>query len=542
VRIVFLLRHALYLRNFEHPLRDLAARGHEISIVFSPWQKAVDTTLLSELKREYPNIREQKVAARTGWWWPVSDGARVLRDFLRYLEPVYDDAPALVARGARRLPPSMIWAFEHFSWLRRPSVRQALARLMQVVDMIIVPDPGVVKALKEWRPDLLLVTSVVEFRYHQTDYAKAARSLGIPTVLTVPSWDNLTNKGLIQICPERVIVWNAIQEREAAELHGVPPDRICKTGAQLFDQWFEMTPSVNKARFCTRVGGLDPSKPIILYLCSSTFICSEEVSFVKEWLSRLRQFPESRLSSANVIVRPHPAHTVQWHEANLGDRGPSVIWPREGGPPLDQVSKRDYFDSLYHASAVVGVNTSGFIEAGILGRRTFALATDRFRATQEGTLHFRYLLDGGLIELAHSFEEHFNQLSWAIDHPEKVQERVKEFITMLIRPAGLGKPASPLFVDAIQSAFALKPQPWVTPFYAPLLRAAIWPLVYRIRRQVLARVNRGLSGGAEATEARLFSAEAAGQSAAEGRDQALNIRTSRKYAAFDAALVSRDQK
>jgi hypothetical protein len=97
-------------------------------------------------------------------------------------------------------------------------------------------------------------------------------------------------------------------------------------------------------------------------------------------------------------------------------------------------------------------------------------------------------------------------------------------------------------VDAIQSAFALKPQPWVTPFYAPLLRAAIWPLVYRIRRQVLARVNRGLSGGAEATEARLFSAEAAGQSAAEGRDQALNIRTSRKYAAFDAALVSRDQK
>jgi hypothetical protein len=68
VRILFLLRHALYLRNFEHPLRDLAARGHEISIMFSPWQKAVDTTLLSELKREYPNIREQKIAARTGWF------------------------------------------------------------------------------------------------------------------------------------------------------------------------------------------------------------------------------------------------------------------------------------------------------------------------------------------------------------------------------------------------------------------------------------------------------------------------------------------
>jgi hypothetical protein len=539
VRILFLLRHALYLRNYEHPLRDLAARGHEISIVFSPWQKAVDTTLLSELKREYPNIRERKIAARTGWWWPVSDGARVLRDFLRYLEPVYDDAPALIARGARRLPPGMIWAFEHFSWLRRPSVRQALVRLMQVVDRIIVPDPGLIKALKEWRPDLLLVTSVVEFRYHQTDYAKAARSLGIPTVLTVPSWDNLTNKGLIQICPERVIVWNAIQEREAAEMHGVPGDRVCKTGAQLFDQWFEMTPSVNKVRFCARVGGLDPSKPIILYLCSSTFICSEEVSFVKEWLSQLRQFPESRLSRANVIVRPHPAHVAQWQEANLGDPGPSVIWPREGGPPLDQVRKRDYFDSLHHASAIVGVNTSGFIEAGILGRRTFALATDHFRATQEGTLHFRYLLDGGVIELAHSFEEHFTQLSEAIDNREEVQERVKEFIAMFVRPAGIGKPATPLFVEAIQSAFALKPQPWETPFYAPLLRAAIWPLVYRIRRQVLARVNRGLSGGAEAVENQL--AEAVGESAAEGRRKArVDIRTS--HAPFDVALVNREQK
>src|SRR5262249_11900156 len=432
-----------------------------------------------------------------------------------------------------------MWAFEHFSWLRHPSVMHALARLMQLVDRIIVPDPGLVKALKEWRPDLLLVTSVVEFRYHQTDYTKAARSLGIPTVLTVPSWDNLTNKGLIQICPERVIVWNAIQEREAAEMHGVPPCRICKTGAQLFDHWFEMRPSVNKARFCARVGGLDPSKPIILYLCSSTFICLDEVAFVKEWLSRLRQFPESRLSSANVIVRPHPAHVAQWQQADLSDQGLSAIWPREGGPPLDQVRKRDYFDSLYHASSIVGVNTSGFIEAGIVGRRTFALATDHFRATQEGTLHFRYLLDGGVIELAHSFEEHFTQLSQAIEDPEEVQERVNEFIAMFVRPAGIDKPATPLFVEAIQSGFALKPRPWVTPFYAPLLRAAIWPLVYRIRRQVLARVNRGVSGGAEAIENQL--AEAAGESAAAGRRKArVDIRTS--AAPFDVALVNREQK
>jgi hypothetical protein len=507
MKIVCLLRHALYLRNFETALRELATHGHEIRIVFSPWQKPVDTTLLRALKREYPNIGEQRIAPRTGWWWPVSDAARVMRDFLRYLEPAYDDAPALVARGARRLPRTIVWAFEHFFWLKSGPARRALARLTQLVDKIIVPDPGLVEALREWAPDLLLVTSVVEFRYHQTDYVKAARSLGIPTVLTVPSWDNLTNKGLIQLCPERVVLWNAMQEREAVEMHGVPPDRICKTGAQLFDHWFEMTPSADKARFCARAGALDPTRPIILYLCSSTFICDNEVGFVMEWLARLRQFSDAGISSANVIVRPHPAHAPQWKHVELTDGGPTVIWPREGGPPLDKVRKRDYFDSLYHASAVVGVNTSGFIEAGIVGRRTFALATDHFRPTHEGTLHFRYLVEGGLVETAQSFDQHFVQLAKAIASPDEMQKRVREFIAMFVRPEGVSSSATPLFVEAVESAMRLTPEPWTTPSYAPLLRAVIWPIAFFVRSQVLARLNRGIGGGIEAIELPRFCAE-----------------------------------
>ena len=163
--------------------------------------------------------------------------------------------------------------------------------------------------------------------------------------------------------------------------------------------------------------------------------------------------------------------------------------------------KRDYFDSLYHASAIVGVNTSGFIEAGIVGRRTLALATDRFRLTQEGTLHFRYLVEGGLVEIGQSFDEHFQQLSEAINDPDKVQQRVQEFIAMFIRPAGIDKPATPIFVEAVQSASTLKPQAWITPFYATLVRTALWPVAFAVRRQVLARLNRGLEGDMERIEA-----------------------------------------
>ena len=504
MKIVFLLRHALYLRNFETALRELARDGHEIVLVFSPCHKPVDTTLLTILKREYPNIQENVIAPRTGWWWPVSDAVRVMRDFLRYLEPQYENSAALVERGGRRLPHVVRWGFDRFSWLRSRPVRRGLASLASLLDRSIVPDPGLVEALKEWSPDLLLVTSVAEFRYHQTDYIKAARHLGIPTVLAVPSWDNLTNKGLIQLCPDRVIVWNVIQEREAIEMHRVPPERIRKTGAQLFDHWFEMTPTLDKGAFCAKVGGLDPSQPIILYLCSSTFICDSEVDFVRQWLSKLRECTDSSVNRANVVVRPHPAHVAQWEAVELYDKGPSAIWPREGGAPLDEMRKRDYFDSLYHASAVVGVNTSGFIEAGIVGRRTLALVTERFRLTQEGTLHFRYLVEGGLVQIGRSFDQHFQQLREAINDPEQVQEKVKEFITMFIRPAGIDIPTTPIFVDAVRSASVLAPQKWTTPFYAPLLRTAIWPIAFAVRRQVLARLNKGLEGGAERVEASHF--------------------------------------
>ena len=128
MKIVVLLRHALYLRNFESALRGLADRGHEIVLVMSPLEKQVDTTLLTALTNDYPNIREGPIGARTSWWWPVSDGVRGVRDFLRYLEPEYADAPALVARGGRRFRESHL-GLRQFPGLKSKPVRRPLDAL-----------------------------------------------------------------------------------------------------------------------------------------------------------------------------------------------------------------------------------------------------------------------------------------------------------------------------------------------------------------------------------------------------------------------------
>ena len=495
MRIVILLRHAFYLRHFESVLRTLAERGHDITLVFTPFPRYVDYSLRDALLRQYPNIVEEPIAPRTSWWWPVSDGGRTLRDFVRYLDPAFDNAPSLVARGGSRLPSPVRWLLMR---LPRRFVYPTLNAMLGIVDRAIPPDKNILSALRRWSPDLVVVSPMLDFTYGQTDYVKAARHLGIPTVLAVASWDNLTNKGVVQVVPDRVILWNAVQQGEAVDLHNIEPARIYITGAQLYDHWFEMVPSLDRQAFCAKADGLDPSRSIVLYLCSSSFICSDEVSFVREWLSHLRRSKRALVTQANVIVRPHPTHAAQWQDIDLGCER-AVIWPRHSAMPIDDERKRDYYDSLFHASAVVGVNTSGFIEAGIVGRGTLTLATHHFRGTQEGTLHFHYLTEGGLVQVARSFNEHIDQLSRALANPTETEQRVKNFIASFVRPRGLDTPATRVFVDALETACDLKPEPWTVPSYAPLVRAAIWPAAILVRREVLQRINPGMPGGIERT-------------------------------------------
>jgi hypothetical protein len=65
------------------------------------------------------------------------------------------------------------------------------------------------------------------------------------------------------------------------------------------------------------------------------------------------------------------------------------VW---GSNPIDEVARADYFDSIFHSAAVVGLNTSAFIEAGIVGRPVLTIVVPEFVENQHGTVHFDYLV------------------------------------------------------------------------------------------------------------------------------------------------------
>jgi hypothetical protein len=185
-------------------------------------------------------------------------------------------------------------------------------RLFFAIERAMPPGATIERVLREQRPDLLLVTPLLYFGSQQVEYVRAARAMGIPTVLGVGSWDHLTTKGRIYEIPDRVIVWNEFQRKEAAELHGVPPDRVSVTGAQAFDHWFVQRPSTTREAFCAKVG-VPADRPLLLYLCSSQFITPYEVGFVQRWIKAVRSAPDPAVRTASILIRPHPQNAAQWN-------------------------------------------------------------------------------------------------------------------------------------------------------------------------------------------------------------------------------------
>ncbi|HEY6359551.1 MAG TPA: hypothetical protein VIX63_00535, partial [Vicinamibacterales bacterium] len=444
-RILFVMLHPGFIRYYDHALQALAAAGHDVHVAFEVTRSKLGeddsarrlaglseritcgaTPARPESVRSFL-VRSDRSATRSGdatrpaledtrteAWESLATTVRLMLDFLRYFDPAFQRAIALRDRAEKRLPRV------HVRLVRvaaggGPRMRAALAALLRLVDRVIPPNPDVVQLVQQQNPDLLVVTPLIELGSQQVDYVKAARQLGRRSALAVASWDNLTSKGLIRVIPDHVIVWNDAQKAEAVTLHGVPEERVVVTGAQLFDHWFETAPSRTREQFCEEVG-LDPSRPFLLYVGSSMFIAPEEVPFFERWLSRLRDADDRLVSSAGVLVRPHPANSRQWRAFDAPAFANVALWPPIGTDFNDPHFRQDFFDSFYHSAAVVGINTSALLEAGIVGRPVFTITAAEFAHAQEGTLHFRHLVnpDGGLVRSAASLDAHILQLEAAL--------------------------------------------------------------------------------------------------------------------------------
>jgi len=173
---------------------------------------------------------------------------------------------------------------------------------------------------------------------------------------------------------------------------------------------------------------------------------------VGEWIARVREHG-GILGEAGILIRPHFQGAERWAGFDLSGLENVAVWPAGGADPISPQAKVDYFDSIHHCGAAAGVNTSAFVESALLGRPVLSWLAPGFRDSQEGMLHFRYLLEseGGPLTVTPSFGEHADQLARALEG-EFDSERNRAFLRRFVRPHGLEEPATPRLVAAIEGA------------------------------------------------------------------------------------------
>ena len=494
-RILFSLLSAGFLKNFEAAIIELARRGHDVRLVIHTGTGLVGADALSaRLEREWPNISVVHEPVPRDGWQDVTMTVRACEDYLQFLDPRYHRAYRL--RAKTRTPIAFRSLIK-----RRPfnlrSGRGLLRRGLAAADRLLPLSPGVRDFVAEQNPDVLLITPYIGLGTVQPSFMHAAKALGIPTAVCVASWDHLSSKSRMRPLPDLVTVWNETQRGEAVDIHEVPAERVVATGAHLFDMWFDWEPRPRE-EFC-RLAGLDPKRPYLLYTCFSPFKDAlVENEFIRRWIEQVRGSSDPTLASAGILVRPHPKRLAQWEGVDFSEYENVAVWPRDGRFVTDDESKANFFDSLHHSAGVVGLNTSAMIEGAIVGRRVHTILVPEYWESQQGTLHFRYLVEvgGGMMHVANDFDEHLAQLADTLASGPEAAAEARRFVEQFVRPHGLDTPAAPRFADAVE-ALGARPRrrSSVLRRLDGLSRRALSPVADRVagrRAELEARRSRGI--------------------------------------------------
>lgn len=451
MRILFAALHNGYYRNLDSVVEELARRGHEIYLGAEREDSAFGgQPIVDRLEATYANVTSGRIATVDPESLFLPAKIRFALDYLRYLEPAYAAESGLPPRARERTPTGMLRLSTSRPLAWRP-IRRFISQALNAVDHAVPASADIETFLDQQRPDVIVVTPLIGLvASSQIDLLRSALRRGIPTAVMVWSWDHLSSKAIIRDVPDALLVWNDVQKREAMTMHRVPEARIVVTGAQCYDRWFGRLPARAREVF-VREAGLPDGRPYVLWTGSALLPGSPpEPRVFMRWASHLRRSNDSQVRDLAILLRPHPSRTAEWAGGEWRSVGNVVVF---GGPPVDEQGRADYFDSLYHSAAVVGITTSAFLEAAIVGRPVMSFYAEDLVPEHEASLHFQYLANAehGLLTMAESLEQHERQLASVLAGPsEDLLARQRRFVHQFLRPRGMDVPATTVVADTLE--------------------------------------------------------------------------------------------
>jgi hypothetical protein len=123
--------------------------------------------------------------------------------------------------------------------------------------------------------------------------------------------------------------------------------------------------------------------------------------------------------------------------------------------------KRDLLNTLYHAAAIVGLNTSVFLEAAVLNRPGLILVGrdhgDSALRRHTEFPHFQLLANGSFLNVVEDEQACAEAVLQIVRGHDPQQDVRRAFVRRFIRPHGLDLPASRVAVNLFERLVASDP-------------------------------------------------------------------------------------
>lgn len=445
MKIVYVIRSMAHFSYHASILRPLASQVASVHVLFDPtWSRGCSDQTVQQTTRETPNLHVGQALHRRDRWRKPLFALRELRSYAGYL--TRPEQSAFYRHRWHGYLGHTSQVLTRFGLVGR-ALTSRLGQLgLAAFERLAPPDPTITRWLRKHRPDVVVASPINMRHSEEVEYLKAAKALGIPTVVPVLSWDNLTTKGLFHVIPDITLAWNQTQAAEATTIHGVPPEQVVITGSPFFDKWFEpRRTGTERGSFCHKVG-LDPAKPFVVYLGSSRNIAADESWLVRELVGHLRRSTHPAIRAVSVLVRPHPANARVYEP--LANEG-IAVWPRAGALPDSDERVQDFYDTLRFSLGTVGLNTTGMIDAVIVDRPVISVLPDQYKATQEEASHFQHLLEADVVDRAKNSGQCVELIADWLRGVDARREQRRAFVRGFVRPRGLDRSAGEVAAEAI---------------------------------------------------------------------------------------------
>ena len=478
MKVLMIGQHVNFFRNLDSVMRELCERGHEV--VFLHGTRLDDARVAKKLAQDSKKrmlgrglqVAQSEIAGVTSGYrpeppesWPLRlrRGRQMINRGI-YLRKGHPSPERVVGGLEKDMPPDLRATLNKPLWRSAIGTRQALS-IWRWIEAASPASPTIMSLLKETDPDVMLVSPTIWPKDPvEADYLHAGRTLGIPTIGYVNSWDNLTSKGTVHVLPDVYIVWNEPIAEEAVEIHDIPASTVRITGAPHLDTFFTLRPRRTRAELCAEMGC--PDAPYMVFLCSSRTIWEDESSMVTAMADALAR--ELGDAAPTLVVRPHPTNPKPFETFSH----PGVVIHPKGGDQADSPdSWQEYYDQLTHASCVFGLNTTAFLESVVVDRPCLTIVTETYWPAQGRTGHFRHLLKGKFLEICRDFADVATHVRRILDGADDCAEGRRAFTRWFIRPCGLDVPASEVVASVIETV--ARPNPARAPMSVDARRQGV---------------------------------------------------------------------